>query len=113
MASSRSQAGDWRSVHIPSGQDTFAAADLFQHSKRDSGFPLMYRLHGQHPLRPSTFTAGNYPRVGRDRFYDYVVMIRKEADFMKQWQEIGDEQDTPNDNIASNRRMGMFSPFSP
>ena len=103
VSSWRSQAGDWKHKEIPSGLSQSIKADCFQHAKCDKNFPQMYRLLGQHPLRPSTFTAKNYPSSGRDTFYDYVVMIKKEADFMKKWQDIGEEQETPKDNIASNQ----------
>ena len=103
VSSQRSQAGDWKREEIPSGLSQSVKVDCFQHAKHDKNFPQMYQLLGQHPLRPSMFTAKNYPSSGRDTFYDYVVMIKKEADFMKKWQDIGEEQETPKDDIASNQ----------
>ena len=110
--SRRSQTGSWTSAEIPSGQDVSTVASLFQHDKRDADFPLMYRLNDQHPLRPSGFTASNYPTAHRDRFYDYVVTMKKEDDFMKRWQELGEKQETPNDHITSNQQMGMLFSLS-
>ena len=103
VSSRRLQAGDWKCKEIPSGLSRSVKADCFQHAKRDENFPQMYRLLGQHPLHPSMFTAKNYPSSGRDTFYDYIVMIKKEANFIKKWQDIGEEQETPKDDITSNQ----------
>ena len=82
-------------------------AQLFAHPNRDPGFPNIYRLPGPHPLRPLGFTANNYSRCGRSQFVDYVVTIRKDFRFMKNWDAIGKETETPTSDVSSNLENGM------
>jgi hypothetical protein len=78
---------------------------LFSHPARKE-FPKIYRLYGQHPLRPSQFTRDRYPLCAQSGFKDYVVAIHKEFSFMKDWQALGEETATPSNDVASNLENG-------
>jgi hypothetical protein len=84
-------------------------AHLFVHPKRDPGFPAVYRLSAPHPLRPAKFTRANFPNCTRKSFNDYIFTIRKTAEFMKSWMELGSRIETPSDCPSLNSENGASS----
>lgn len=103
-----SHSGRWELQKLPSGEGGPVDARRFIHPERDPNFPAMYRLQNPHPLRPATFVPENC-NSARPEFYDYVMTVRKEASFMKKWQEMGEQQETPRDDIAANKLRGTSS----
>jgi hypothetical protein len=80
----------------------------FSHPKRNEKFPILHCLKKPHPLRPTNFTAANYPHSGRERFIDYVLPIYKNKEFMTAWRAVGEGTATPPaDEITSNEEQGM------
>ena len=99
--------GAWTDERAPG--DPAVDGARFVHHMRPKGFPLLYRLRKPHPLRPAGFTAENYPGCEGRKFEDYVMIIRKELNFMRGWQEVGASLDTPCDDVARNQKDGMLA----
>ena len=78
----------------------------YAHDNREPGFPPIHLLTAPHPLRPEGFTKEN-PRYSETHFRDFVVPIRKNVEFMKHWQGVGENTDTPSNNSSVNCGQGM------
>ncbi len=96
---------NWEEKSLETDNGGTQMAFLFVHVKRETDFPELYLLVGQHPLRPPHLT----PPTSQP-FKDYVLTVRKTSEFMESWHEVGSSTATPTDDVTSNLENGVSLP---
>jgi hypothetical protein len=96
----------WTSTFLETDKDPQNVLK-FTHPAREASFPDLYQLIGHHPLRPPEFTSDHFLQCPRESFRDYIVTIRKDKDFMKAWQETGENAPKPTADVDLNIDNGM------
>lgn len=78
--------------------DILTSSTLVPSPKREgAGLPSIYKLKEAHPCRNPNFTRDLYPAADQAGFQDYVALVEKTEDFMRDWLRVSETLTVPTD----------------